>query len=159
MSSRLHIVLAAMAFGLQFCANAQSAKRFKTTMKTNIVANSSSQTDESAVSESIACIECSKTRVVNKRLPQGWKHLDASYFCQDCWRNKYVLRAVVFAVAEPLNLSSQDLRSALKTLWAETTQASNWMVKELALADVQRDPNLTTMPKMPLRYASSQVAK
>ena len=117
------------------------------------------QTDESAVSRSIACKECLKTRVVKKRLPQGWKHVDDTYFCPECWRNKYLLRAVVFAVAGPLNLSWQDLRSALKTLWAETTRASNWMVKELALLDVRRDPSLARMPQMPRTYLYPEARK
>jgi hypothetical protein len=77
----------------------------------------------------------------------------------DCWRNRYVLRAVVFSVAGPLTLSWQDLRSALKTLWAETTRASNWMVKELALADVRRDPDLGRIPKMPHTYLYPEARK
>jgi hypothetical protein len=121
-------------------------------MTVNVVEITRRKTDGSAVSQSIACKECSKARVIKKRLPQGWKHLDDTYFCPDCWRNKRVLRAVVFAVAGPLNLSWPDLRSALKTLWAETTRASNWMVKELALVDVRRDPRLATIPKMPPTY-------
>jgi hypothetical protein len=128
-------------------------------MTSNIVGTTRPQTDESAARHSIACKECSRTRLVKKRLPQGWKHLNDTYFCPDCWRNRYVLRAVVFAVAGPLNLSWQDLRSALKTLSAETTRASNWMVKELALADVQRDPSLARIPKMPRTYLYPEARK
>ena len=128
-------------------------------MTLNIVDTTRAQTDEAGVGQSIACKECSKARVVKKRLPQGWKHLDDAHFCPDCWRQRYVLRAVVFAVAGPLNLSWQDLRTALKTLWAETTRASNWMVKELALADVQRDPSLARIPKMPRTYLYPEARK
>src|SRR3979490_1459093 len=88
-------------------------------MTLNIVDTTRAQTDEAGVGQSIACKECSKGRVVKKRLPQGWKHLDDAHFFPDCGRQRYVLRAVVFAVAGPLNLSWQDLRTALKTLWAE----------------------------------------
>jgi len=48
-----------------------------------------------------------------------------------CWRKKYVLRAISVLVASPLDCSWDDFRKALRTAWAQTTAASNWMMTEL----------------------------
>jgi hypothetical protein len=49
-------------------------------------------------------------------------------------------------------VTCEELRTELKTMWRETTRASNWMVRQLALADVQREPGLVKMPAMPRTY-------
>jgi hypothetical protein len=41
-------------------------------------------------------------------------------------------------VSSPLDCSWEELRKALRTMWAETTAASNWMMTELYARDVRR---------------------
>ena len=109
--------------------------------------------EKATAKRTIECSQCAKTAQVNKRLPTGWKHpVPETYYCGDCWRGKYILRAITLQIAEPQGLSWDDLRTALKVMWRETTRASNWMMRQLALADVEREPGVTKMPPMPRSY-------
>ena len=102
--------------------------------------------------KTIHCAGCQKEASVKKRLPTGWKHAGEEYWCGDCWRGKYVLRAITLPVAQPLGVTWEDFRTALKLMWRETTRASNWMVRQLALADIEREPGVAKMPPMPRSY-------
>src|ERR1035441_6419496 len=62
---------------------------------------------------------------------------DATY-CPQCWRKKYILRAITMPVASPLDCSWEELRKALRTMWAQTTAASNWIMTELYARDMRR---------------------
>lgn len=63
-------------------------------------------------------------------------------------------------VAKPLDgLSWQDLRKDLKRMWAQTTEASNWIVTQLYMRDVRREPDQTKMPPMPRVYLYPELRK
>jgi hypothetical protein len=54
-------------------------------------------------------------------------------------------------VAEPLSGAWEELRTALKQMWVQTTQCSNWMMTQLYTGDVRRDGQ-EKMPSMPHQY-------
>ena len=56
-----------------------------------------------------------------------------------------IVRAVTFPVVEPMSGDWKDLRASLRQMWALTTQASNWIMRELYIRDVRRNGE----PKMP----------
>ena len=60
--------------------------------------------------------------------------------CPECWRKTYLLRALIFPVAEPLSGSWQDLDKDLHAMWSQTTAAANWMMTECYARDVRRVP-------------------
>ena len=105
----------------------------------------------------IRCAGCAKEASIKKRLPTGWKHLADEYRCGDCWQAQYMLRAVILPVVSPVDLEWSALREALKVLWRETTRASNWIVRELALRDVRREPGVAKMPPMPPVYLYPEI--
>ena len=92
----------------------------------------------------ITCAGCSMSRAVKAtpkrepRTPTGWKKLGDAAYCPQCWRKKYILRAITIPVSSPLDCSWDELRKALRTMWAQTTAASNWMMTELYARDVRR---------------------
>lgn len=88
---------------------------------------------------------------IEVRLPRGWKRSGDDIFCKKCWRGRNVLRAVSVSIAQPLDCSWEDLRKALREMWIQTTQASNWIVTELYARDVRRG-NEVRMPPMPKAY-------
>ena len=106
----------------------------------------------------IACSGCHAVKQVKPtarglaRVPKGWHRLGDETFCAACWGQRYMLRAVTFPVVGPIDGTWPELRAALRTVWAETTAAANWMVTELAKADVERTPAETRMPAMPRSY-------
>lgn len=57
-----------------------------------------------------------------------------------------IIRAATFQVVEPVGESWKEFRDALAEQWALTTQASNWIMRELYLRDVRRDGS-AKMPK------------
>lgn len=79
------------------------------------------------------------------KLPIGWKHSGEEMVCADCWDKAYLLRALTFAIAEPLSGTWQELEADMKVMWAQTTAACNWMVTECYARDVRRNGQ----PKMP----------
>jgi hypothetical protein len=95
------------------------------------------------------CAECGqeRTKPLAPRLPRGWKRRGEAVFCGNCWRKHYVLRAVSMRVAAPLDCDWKELDGVLKTMWVETTAASNWMMTELYARDVRRDGEVK-MPRM-----------
>ena len=105
----------------------------------------------------IACAGCSISRAVKPtpkgepRTPTGWKKLGDATYCPLCWRKQYILRAITMPVASPLDCTWDELRKALRTMWAQTTAASNWMMTELYARDVRRGSE-EKMPPMARVY-------
>lgn len=100
------------------------------------------------------CGECSKSKQTKSdtRIPHGWKRHQGKAWCSECWNLNYMLRAITIPVVSPLDASWDELRQALKVMWKQTTSASNWMVRQLAMADVIRKPDDEKMPAMPRTY-------
>ena len=105
----------------------------------------------------ITCACCSISRAVKPtpkgepRTPTGWKKLVDAAYCPECWRKQYILRAITMPVASPLDCSWDELRKALRTMWAQTTAASNWMMTELFARDVRKGSE-EKMPPMARVY-------
>jgi hypothetical protein len=110
----------------------------------------------------IVCSQCGKERKTRAtptgvpRTPPGWKHHDL-YYCDECWRQKYVLRAITLPVAEPLSLSWEELRKILKVQWAQTTAAANRIMTECYARDVRRKPGDEKIPPMPKVYLYNEL--
>jgi len=99
------------------------------------------------------------------KLPMGWKREENATVCKDCWRERYVLRALTFPVVSPSRADApqddhgaaptsapwKELTKSLQPLWAETTEASNWMMTQLYVRDVRREDQLK-LPAMPKCY-------
>lgn len=108
------------------------------------------------------CVECGEQKELAKdRLPRGWKRRGDSVYCQECWRARFVLRAVTIPVVGPVctqkpghaksePLEWPELRERLRESWIATTQASNFMLRDLAL----RDPGMVEgkLAKLPATY-------
>ena len=86
------------------------------------------------------------------RLPMGWKRVEDRPVCADCWRARFLIRAVTFAVAKPADNDWPGLREKLAKCWAESTSLANWAVVELAKNDTVRTPAMKKCPKMPAIY-------
>ena len=105
----------------------------------------------------VVCTGCAASRAVKPtpkgepRTPTGWKKLSDATYCPQCWRKKYILRTVTMPVSSPLDCSWDELRKALRTMWAQTTAASNWMMTELYARDVRRGSE-EKMPPMARVY-------
>jgi hypothetical protein len=102
------------------------------------------------------CKGCGATRSKpEKRLPHGWKRLDADdrddIYCDVCWKQRFVLRAVTIPLTKPLGCDWKDLRVALRNAWAQSTQIHNWMMTELYARDVRRNGE-EKMPAMSRVY-------
>src|SRR5947209_3947676 len=107
------------------------------------ISNTVSQT---TVKQNIFCMKCGGSRQIVKRLPNGWKRKDDALFCGPCWKSKFVLRAVIVPVTEPLDITWEDLRLILRKMFEQTTSLSNWMTSQLALLDVKRIPQESKLP-------------
>lgn len=103
------------------------------------------------------CAVCGKERNAKQdrlggvKLPQGWKREGGTPTCNECWKKKYVLRALTFPVAQPLSGSWKDLEAALRQMWIQTTAAINWMMTECYIRDVRRNDE-EKIPPMPRVY-------
>lgn len=103
-----------------------------------------------------ALYKCSACAAVqpkkSKRLPRGWKNKQGEYFCADCWKARHILRAISMPVVAPVDSTWEELRTALKLMWRETTRASNWMMTQCYTRDVRRvsadEEKLAPMPKI-----------
>jgi hypothetical protein len=108
--------------------------------------------------ESITCDGCGKTRRTTltahhqPRTPQGWHKRQEALYCEQCWDERYLLRAVSMPIAEPVGCSWEELRKDVKALWAQTTRASNWIMTQLFIRDVQRGKDDAKMPPMARVY-------
>ena len=114
------------------------------------------------------CEQCRVIRESGNRLPRGWKRRDESVYCDKCWRAAYALRAITIPVVGPIcagKLGAKDsapmewpeLRERLKASWIATTQASNWILRQLAVID----PGLVggKLAKMPRSYFYPELRK
>lgn len=108
------------------------------------------------------CSACGKTvETKGARVPSGWKKhpSDGAVFCNQCWRERFVLRAVTFPVIGPVDGTWEELRSALAGCWAESTALANWTATELVKNDVQRKAGDKKCPKMPAIYLYGHAKK
>ena len=106
----------------------------------------------------LICSDCQKscevkpTKKGQPRTPAGWKHVDNTYNCSECWGKKYILRAITMPVVSPVDSKWEDIDEALKVMWRETTRCSNWMITQCYARDVRREPGVEKMPPMPRLY-------
>lgn len=71
-------------------------------------------------------------------------------FCPICWRQRYLLRAVTFPLAGPHGDTTWDiLRKVLAEAWRDSTDVANFLVNELAKADVVRAADMKKLPPGP----------
>ncbi len=98
----------------------------------------------------MTCSVCKIEKTIS-HLPVGWKRDNDILYCQKCWAEGHVLRAVSAPVVEPLSGTWQELRAALGEMWQLTTRASNWMMTEFYARDVRRNDQ-AKMPPMPRIY-------
>lgn len=110
-----------------------------------------------AVAATATCAHCGKERNAKPdksggvKLPHGWKREGGAPVCNECWKERYILRALVFPVAQPLSGSWKDLEADLRKMWVQTTAAVNWMMTECYIRDVRRNGE-EKMPPMPRVY-------
>ena len=71
--------------------------------------------------------------------------------CGECWKERYLLRAIVMPVASPVDCSWMGLRTALKAMWTQTTACANRIMTECYARDVRRN-GAEKMPPMPRIY-------
>lgn len=93
------------------------------------------------------------------RLPSGWKRAGEDACCANCWRERYLLRAITLPIVSPLDCDWKTLDAALKEMWRATTQASNWIMTELYARDVRRQPGDEKMPSMAPIYLYPELRK
>lgn len=97
------------------------------------------------------CDECSIVREKpEKRLPGGWKRIEDRAYCSDCWRKRFILRAITVPVVSPLDCDWKTLDATLAEAWAACTQASNYIVTELYARDVRRADEDKMPPMQPV---------
>lgn len=97
------------------------------------------------------CFIC-HTKFDSKRLPMGWKRLNENMYCDKCWKQRYVLRAITIPVASPEGKEWAEFKTAMAASWGRMTELSNWMLSELYVRDVRRTAGMTKLPKMPQVY-------
>jgi len=103
------------------------------------------------------CGDCDSPRSKpEKRMPTGWKRKGETVYCPVCWRKRYILRSITIAVAAPETGSWEELRTALRAMWIQTTQLSNWILTELYARDVQRS-GVEKMPPMKPVYLYPEI--
>lgn len=101
----------------------------------------------------IACKACGKTMKTRKRkdgtpaVPvwAGWKEdIDGAPLCNDCFKQKYVPRSLVFPLVGPFDDSGtwEELRAALKVVWGLSTTLAN--IAQTTLY-VQDSANIATL--------------
>ena len=99
----------------------------------------------------IRCTECSADKAVAGRLPRGWKRVGERILCDRCNGEQFALRAVTMRVASPDGIGWPELRALLKDQFTATTQASNWVLRQMAMHDPGIDPATGKMQKNKLR--------
>jgi hypothetical protein len=99
------------------------------------------------------CCACGASRTTKgERIPAGWKRVPAGIFCDKCWGESHVLRAVTIPVASPLDHDWTEFRALLRSMFAVTTQAYNWTMTELYARDIRREADAKKMPAMAKVY-------
>lgn len=95
-------------------------------------------------------IRCDCCRVERKtsttakgiRIPMGWKRHQDTIYCGDCWKDRYVLRAVSLPIVGPADGEWKELRACLSGAWGDSTSLHNWALSTL----YQRDMEATVLP-------------
>lgn len=64
----------------------------------------------------ISCSFC-RRRGRGEQLPRGWKIFADAVFCGRCRRQRYRLRSITMAVAEPVGAAWEELRATLEESW------------------------------------------
>lgn len=99
------------------------------------------------------CQFCKEPAKATKdRLPNGWRRLADSVVCPKCWKERFVLRAVTFPVARPVDCDWPAFREKMAAAWAESTGLANWAVQQLAKGDIVRTPKMAKLPKWKRPY-------
>jgi len=95
----------------------------------------------------VTCSVCGRS-LMAKRLPMGWKHTDAIY-CDKCWKQRYVLRAVTMEVLRPLgqDIGWPQLREVLRASWGQATSMTNWIMGRMFAVDLVRTPGAAKIGK------------
>lgn len=102
----------------------------------------------------IACSVCSKPSTSESdRLPRGWKRTDAVY-CDKCWRERYVLRAITMEVVKPLGdgVGWDELRAAVRASCGQATSITNLIMGRMFATDRQRMPDDKKLGKFDFDY-------
>jgi hypothetical protein len=121
--------------------------------------------DMTAPKKEIFCHKCPKTADVNPtkkgttRLPSGWKRAFGRVWCDKCWRDSFVLRAITIPIVGPVDATWPEFRTVLAEAWAAMRAASNWMLDEMYARDVRRMPGMVKMPKQPRTYLYPEATK
>lgn len=101
------------------------------------------------------CHICGTSREVkptakgNARPPRGWKSIEGTLTCSDCWGKTYRIAAITIPVA---HAEWDVFRPALKQAQEAVTALSNWAVRKLLGNDVTRASGETKLPPMPAIY-------
>lgn len=100
-------------------------------------------------------VEVKATRKSQPRVPSGWhrRPKDNALLCGNCWSRSYVLRAIAFPIASPVDASWPELRETLELCWMGSTSVSNWAVTHYRLQDVTRDSEMKHLPRLAPIYA------
>lgn len=100
----------------------------------------------------IACASCGKSAQVSSRLPNGWKRRGEEYSCADCWRKRYVLRALTFRAYAAAGADGRpdwaSTTALLAPLWRATTECANWMTRQLAISEPFHEPGAKLAPML-----------
>lgn len=104
----------------------------------------------------MTCDECGK-RVEAGRLPRGWRDHADRRWCDGCWSDAYVLRAVTLPVAHPVGATWDEFGAELRAAWEDATAAANLAVSRLVAADVVRTPDMRKLPSMPRTYLYPEI--
>lgn len=94
------------------------------------------------------------------RLPRGWKRSSGLVYCDQAWKQAYMIRAVILPVLGPSSAGDQAsrkaawmvLRERLRASWQASTATANWALKQLAANDIIREPGMAKLPKMQPLY-------
>lgn len=88
------------------------------------------------------------------KLPRGWKRRGGDVVCCDCWRGRFVLRAITVPVVRPLGegIGWPQLREALAKAWSQSTSLANFVSTQSYARDTPRDPSQTKMAKAKIPY-------
>lgn len=100
----------------------------------------------------VRCCECGAEKPAPKRLPTGWKRVEESVTCGECWQKRLCLRAVTMRVAKPDGMGWPELRKLLRESFEATTAAANFVMREMAkvepgFVDVDGKMKLGKLPK------------
>ena len=101
--------------------------------------------------------EAKATKSGRERLPRGWKRLADQAFCEACWKDSYILRAITFPVVGPINPKQwPEFRESLQHCWTQSTGLANWITSELYASDCNRTPEMKKLPPMRSVYLYPQ---